>query len=277
VPSIEGMTIEQAAQELAKAGLKYEIIERTNSVEIAKDVVINQFPDAGEHIKASELVQLKVSLGPKYIIVPNVVDQLKDAAEKTLKDAGFVFVNTVYEFKDDIEKDKVFEQNPAAGLEIAENSTIIIKVSKGKDTVPVPKLTEMTLDQAKAALTAIGLTVGNISYAPSSTYAKGIVISQTPSAYSETEKTTKIDLVISEGKPVSKTISIDLKKYTSEIEGQTVQVKVDLMDGDNATTVYSQTVNKELTINVNVEGLGNKIYNLYINSELVYSGVVNFS
>lgn len=79
---------------------------------------------------------------------------------------------------------RLSSRSPKPGASITAKSRIILTISKGdEDTnVTVPNVVNDTLEDAKASLTAVGLTVGNVSYGASDKVAEGKVITQTVAA-----------------------------------------------------------------------------------------------
>jgi serine/threonine-protein kinase len=67
------------------------------------------------------------------------------------------------QYNGSIPSGNVISLNPPPGTQVPRGSTVQIVVSKGPDTVPVPSLVGQTLDQAKASLAAVGLTVGGVA------------------------------------------------------------------------------------------------------------------
>jgi serine/threonine-protein kinase len=55
-------------------------------------------------------------------------------------------------------KDKVFQQDPAAGQEVRQGDSVSYSICKGPGTTTVPPLLNLDRDQAKQAITAAGLT-----------------------------------------------------------------------------------------------------------------------
>lgn len=82
---------------------------------------------------------------------------------------------------------------------------------------------------AKSAITAAGLTVGTVSEASSDTVESGLVISQSPSANSETESGGKVNIVLSSGpnkKKVTDVIGHESSRAQSELAGDGFKVEV---------------------------------------------------
>lgn len=95
--------------------------------------------------------------------------------------------------------------------------------------VKVPPVVGKDENAAKSAITAAGLTVGTVSEASSDTVESGLVISQSPSANSETESNGKVNIVLSSGpnkKKVTDVIGHESSRAQSELAGDGFKVEV---------------------------------------------------
>ena len=95
--------------------------------------------------------------------------------------------------------------------------------------VTVPSVVGKDENAAKSAITAAGLTVGTVSEASSDTVGSGLVISQSPSANSETESGGKVNIVLSSGpnkKKVTDVIGHESSRAQSELAGDGFKVEV---------------------------------------------------
>ena len=95
--------------------------------------------------------------------------------------------------------------------------------------VTVPPVVGKDENAAKSAITAAGLTVGTVSEASSDTVESGLVISQSPSANSETESNGKVNIVLSSGpnkKKVTDVIGHESSRAQSELAGDGFKVEV---------------------------------------------------
>ena len=95
--------------------------------------------------------------------------------------------------------------------------------------VKVPSVVGKDENAAKSAITAAGLTVGTVSEASSDTVESGLVISQSPSANSETESGGKVNIVLSSGpnkKKVTDVIGHESSRAQSELAGDGFKVEV---------------------------------------------------
>jgi hypothetical protein len=94
--------------------------------------------------------------------VPNVVGQPVAAAEKALTDEGFE-VRKAYENSDQ-PVDQVIRQDPGAGEEAEEGSTVTITLSQGVEQVEVPDVTGKTV--VLASEQGFGDTIQFVRYLP---------------------------------------------------------------------------------------------------------------
>jgi len=94
---------------------------------------------------------------------------------------------------------RVVDQDPPAGTELREGSTVTIVVAKAPTTVPVPTLTGLTLQDAQAALTAAGLKFGGSTSGPSDTIPVDHVVSQSPAAGTQVDTNTPVSVIVSIG------------------------------------------------------------------------------
>ncbi|MFF5208580.1 Stk1 family PASTA domain-containing Ser/Thr kinase [Streptosporangium sp. NPDC000396] len=90
--------------------------------------------------------------------IPSLASQSAEGAEKTLEGLGLK-VEKVEKFDEEMQKGWVIETDPAEGSEVAKGSTVKLVVSKGEEKIEVPSVLNMTVEEAKAALTAAGFEV----------------------------------------------------------------------------------------------------------------------
>jgi beta-lactam-binding protein with PASTA domain/tRNA A-37 threonylcarbamoyl transferase component Bud32 len=176
VPSVVGEKLDQALDDLRRANLKPKI-SRVDA-NAPEDEVISQRPTAGASVEQGQTVTLKVSNGPKPVIVPNVVGSNFDSANSALLGRGFAVRRR--DVESDQPKDTVIAQSPDAGTYQPPNSTITLSVSKGPTTSTVPDVTSISQNDAVAQLKASGFKVSIVSQAVTDQSQDGIVQTQDP-------------------------------------------------------------------------------------------------
>lgn len=111
----------------------------------------------------------------------------------------------------------------------ANNTSSTTTTTTTNSKVTVPSVVGKDENAAKSAITAAGLTVGTVSEASSDTVESGLVISQSPSANSETESNGKVNIVLSSGpnkKKVTDVIGHESSRAQSELAGDGFKVEV---------------------------------------------------
>lgn len=176
-----------------------DIVQEYNSTYPA-GTIFQQSPAAGRTVKEQQKITLKVSLGTEYITLPDVAGNDKDTAKQTLTDLG-VSVVTKRETNDSVGEGTVIRTDPAAGNQVEGGSTVILYVAKPSvDTsVIVPAVEGLTEGEARSELRALNLVTKVVEQA--SDQPQGTVLSQNPSAGTETSINGVVVLYVSTGVP----------------------------------------------------------------------------
>lgn len=132
------------------------------------------------------------------VVVPNIINMSKSDAEKKVTDLGLKF--TVAEYQpSDKKKDTVISCNPDVGMSVKASSEIRVVLSNGKGSKTVPSVEGVNLSNAEDIIKNSGFTVGDVTYSDSDSIDKGCVINQDPSADTNADAGSKINLVVSTG------------------------------------------------------------------------------
>ncbi|WP_284652914.1 PASTA domain-containing protein [Flavobacterium terrisoli] len=148
------------------------------------------------------------------ITVPDLAKLSAEQAEEKLDalDLDYIILDTV-DFRPEFPKLTIVEQEPKAGAKVKEGRKIYIKINASKYTmVTVPDLIEKTYRQAVPTLEAVGLLEGTITYKPY--LGKDMVLEvrmngKKLKAGDKVLKSSKIDLVLGDGKVVFDDTTID--------------------------------------------------------------------
>ncbi|MEU5866241.1 Stk1 family PASTA domain-containing Ser/Thr kinase [Nonomuraea sp. NPDC047529] len=125
VPSVKGLTSDEARVKIAEAGLTVGSVKRLPSAEVERNKVIRSSPEAGEKVKEGAKVGIFVSAG---MVMPDVTGMPKDEAAAYLGGQGFqVQVNEV---DDDAEPCTVIAQAPKAKSEVDKGTPAMITVAR---------------------------------------------------------------------------------------------------------------------------------------------------
>jgi serine/threonine-protein kinase len=156
VPSLLGLTIEEARAALKEEKLKLGEVGHAYSEKFAAGQVIRQAVPAEEQAPQGSAVDVIVSDGPTPVAVQRVTGLTQEQAISVLETAGF-HVAVQEEFSDDIDKGVVISQDPAKGTKLQPGQTVTIVVSMGPPEFPVPSFVGQSRDAAVAEIRALGL------------------------------------------------------------------------------------------------------------------------
>ena len=133
------------------------------------------------------------------VTVPDVVGREAGEAAERLHDRGLE-VEFVNRESDEVPRDHVISQDPPAGTEVREGSTVTLTISGGRGTVPVPAVEGRPREEAEQILTDAGFRV-RVRQAFSDTVPEGNVISQQPQAGRQATRGRTVTITVSRGVP----------------------------------------------------------------------------
>lgn len=93
----------------------------------------------------------------------------------------------------------VLEQDPPAGELVDEGEVIILRVSAEAAPVKVPDITQLTVVDARAALTEVDLKIGAVQSQVDDEIPEGLIISQSPAPEEEIPAGSAVDVIVSSG------------------------------------------------------------------------------
>src|SRR3954471_16907787 len=150
VPNVVRLNQRVAVQRLRAKGLLAREITRTSTA--APGTVVAQSPQPGADLVRHSIVTLTVS-AVQTAAVPGVVGQREAAAVSALRAKGFqVQTANVTSSKP---SGTVIAQSPQAGSQVANGSTVTIRISRG--LVTVPETVGQTRNDARAPVRGAGL------------------------------------------------------------------------------------------------------------------------
>jgi len=198
IPSLAGMTQSQAANTVAKLGLKVDVTEKVFSEDVSIGKIITSDPAGGGRVDVAGTVHLIISKGKERIKVPAITGLTIESATVALNEMNLKIGRVTEQFSATLEAGLLVDSNPVSGSDVRKDSTVDLIISKGVEQVKLANFQGKTSDQAQSELTAAGLIVSS-KYEYSDNIPVGTVISQTPSDVTTVGKGEKIVLVISKG------------------------------------------------------------------------------
>ncbi len=223
VPSVLGMSEEDAKTVLEEAGLTYSNGGSESSDEYDEGLVCSQSQSVGTIVEPNTTITVKISSGIGELEVPDVVGQTESAAEQMIRDKGFSSPVKEYVFSDSIPQGTVMSQSPEGGEKGKTGDTVTITVSQGVENAKVPTVTSMSQDEAANALSAEGFAV-TTDTAYSDSVPEGSVIAQNPAAGEYAQKGASVNITISQGpETVYYTFSMTVDPWDGEETDYTLE------------------------------------------------------
>jgi len=200
VPRVVGMSFEEAAAALDKAGFHALRGQTRFHRTTAANIVLEQDPPAGSLQKRGAEVTLAVSGGQATATVPQVSGSTQQKAQIAIENAGFQF-GSVSQQTSDQPRGAVLGTDPPAGTTLELPATVSITLSQGPATVQIPDLTGRMLADARSALEQIGLRLGATTRDTSSFMPENTVLGQAPSPGTTVASGASVNLRISRFPP----------------------------------------------------------------------------
>ena len=196
-----GMTREEIENNSEyRADFKFKFVEEYSDKPAGE--VYSQNPKPPRAVKEGQLVTLKVSLGTRYVTIPDVTNYVLKDAEEMLQAQG-LSVRVLPMQDDSVPVGTVIRTDPAANEQVAVGSggkTVAVYVSRSEVNLDrtVPPLTGLTVEDTQKALRNANLVLGRVDEAFSD-LEPGLVISQDPAEGSTLKMNSKVNVAVSKG------------------------------------------------------------------------------
>jgi serine/threonine-protein kinase len=194
VPYVEGQREDLAVQNILNKGLKVKVHrEPSDTVKIGQ--VFDQSPEGGVRVDKAGVVDIRVSLGPPKVEVPDVMGKSNNDAIAAITDAKLKFKVLQVFSKEDA--GTVVAQDPRGGRIVNQGSIVHINVSKGLQPLQVPDVRGQLFDNAAGQLQGAGFAVARQNV--DSSQPKDTVIDQDPRGGSSLSRGGTVTLFVSKG------------------------------------------------------------------------------
>ena len=253
VPNVIEMTLEQAQEVIIKNNLKYKVIQiETNEVE--NGMIIDQDPAAGTAVKKHTVIELTVAINnnkeedtvqlDEEVEIPDFSNMDSTQVMREIVKLGLLVGETEFEYSDTVASGKVISQTPRAGSTVKQGQVIDLVISKGVEkveSIKIPSLIGMTVDEARATLEGLNLKLGsNIKEEYSDTEA-GYIIRQSLSIGTMVQEGTKVDITISKGPKTPVESQVPEETPSVEPEPSIPADEPDVSEPDQEETVEPET------------------------------------
>ena len=261
MPSILGMTEEDAQRELAGYGLTMTVTAREYSDNYGEGLVMSQTVVEGNPVEKGADVGVTVSLGSDKVDLTalNLTQMTGDQAEALLKEKNLL-VQRLDEASDTVPQGSVIRFSPETAKA---GDTVSLYVSTGPQVVPgqVPELRGRDPVTADALLAGSGLAAGAVTYEASDTVPEGIIINQSVEPGTVLPLQSTVDYVVSGNETAEETDenglyyigSIDQTCSIGDYIGpaaqsSSIRVLVRLKQTINGDDVYTTLISPRLVV-----------------------------
>jgi serine/threonine protein kinase len=141
VPHLIGKSIEQAEAEAKEKGLELVIRSEQFNEEYPEGSVYFMYPAPGRRVRKGTEVEVWVSKGSKFAIVPNVINLPKEEASRKIRAAGLNEGEVTQEYSDTIPAGNIVKQTPAPGTRVMRDQPVNLVFSLGPKPEPLPDVT----------------------------------------------------------------------------------------------------------------------------------------
>ena len=164
-----GKTIDEATAELAQSNLAVGNQIKQNDETVPPGVVISAETTTPPQLAKGDPVNLVISDGPKPRVIPSL-DPASTFEQATAALAAVQLKAVKAEaFSDTVAAGGVIGTDPPAGTGVARDSSVNVVVSKGKQPIPIPRVSGQSVADATAQLQAAGFTVTGVEGNPART------------------------------------------------------------------------------------------------------------
>ena len=226
-PGVINLSVHQASEKLAGAGLDLEVAGRRFSETVPAGSVISTDPAAGSRVLDGATVEAVVSKGQERYAVPRLGGRPVTEVEGLLTAENLTLGDVTRAWSESVPRGEVISATPSAGTELRKGTAVDVKVSRGPRPIRIPDFTGRRATRAEQKLTALGFTV-DVTEEHSDTVPEGRVISQDPDTGTG-HKGDRIELVRSQGPVLVEVPDLQTKsvsKATEELQALGLKIAV---------------------------------------------------
>lgn len=278
VPSVMGMTLEEAEKVAKENGAVIEVLEyREGEGEDGK--IIEQSPKADMTVATLEKISVVISgKEPSEIVLEDYKGRDFDSVEKELVKMGLKVIKSEEE-SDSASEGEIVRQTPGAKAKLEKGASVTLYVAKAKDEeeVMVPQVVSKTYDEAKSELESAGFKVEKVEKTSDKT--AGTVISQ--SVNGGAKKGTTITLTVSKASetsqnPTTQAPAAKTKTLTIDLSGYSKPVEIKIVTGGRTVSTVTVDPTKTPEYSATLTGTGTKTFEVHIDGVKQVTKTVKF-
>jgi serine/threonine-protein kinase len=264
------------------------VVQQSYSRTVPAGFILGQDQPAGKVVKINRTIGLTTSLGPEMVTVP-------DVRRRPLADARFIIEQSRLAlgevrgtYNDSVSPGLIINQDPAPGASLERGTAVYLSVSKGPETVILPDLVGRSLEDARRALSQLGVTIREVTQVTRPDIPPGQVVETTPAARAPIKHGDSVTLAVTaaapgggppaqpaaNGTPPPPT-SADTNKRQVRVnvivpQGPPQQiVKIVVVDQQGAHVLYQKAHAPGDAIDTVVAGSGYTIVQVYVDNRLI--------
>ena len=278
VPSVMGMTLEEAEKVAKENGAVIEVLEyREGEGEDGK--IIEQSPKADMTVATLEKISVVISgKEPSEIVLEDYKGRDFDSVEKELVKMGLKVIKSEEE-SGSASEGEIVRQTPGAKAKLEKGASVTLYVAKAKDEeeVMVPQVVSKTYDEAKSELESAGFKVEKVEKTSDKT--AGTVISQ--SVNGGAKKGTTITLTVSKASetsqnPTTQAPAAKTKTLTIDLSGYSKPVEIKIVTGGRTVSTVTVDPTKTPEYSATLTGTGTKTFEVHIDGVKQVTKTVKF-
>lgn len=162
VPSLRGLSEEDALANLRATGLVPLIAGREPTAEVKPGTVLRQTVSPGQSVTKGQPVGITLAL--ELAVVPDVLGHGLEEATVLLEQAGYRAQKSGPSLEDKAPVGTVLKQSPPSSTPLDKGKVVLLQVSAGPQASEVPKLIGLSFGNAKAELVKSGLAMGAVRW-----------------------------------------------------------------------------------------------------------------
>lgn len=136
IPSLDGMSQEEASTTITDAGLVFRLGRGVSSEDIPEGIFVKSDPAVGTKVAKGSKVFVSLSTGLGDASVPSLAGLTQEQARKALEAEGLEIGSITTADSGTIDKDKVIKSNPAEGEAVKKGDSVDLEVASGNFRIP---------------------------------------------------------------------------------------------------------------------------------------------
>lgn len=170
LPNLKGLSFDEVQKILTQKKLRYIITDTAFIDDMPKGSVVEQNPSPNTKVKEGRYVYITINSNSSVgVQMPNLINSSLRFAETVLLGVGLKLGNIIY--RPDVAQGAVLDQlfknqsiQPNVKIPKGASIDLVVGDGMGSSMVPIPDLTNLTLNEARGVIESSMLQIGSIVY-----------------------------------------------------------------------------------------------------------------